>query len=412
MRGILTSDADYATIAGPAANGGLGWSPLSTFTGTFDGGGFTIDGLNSIRPVGSYVGLFGRTSGATVSNVRMTNAVIDGSGYGGILIGSAESGSDVSDCVVSGAVSGGGAGRTGGMIGAMGDSTITKCSADVVVEGSTYVGGLIGHASNGQKTASELKSTGSVTGVNSVGGLIGEQDSYFYAYYNDCYSTCSVTSTGSKAGGLFGRGKAANVNRSYSAGAVSGVSSVGGLIGTDGLGTDCFWDTETSGQATSSGGAGVVGKTTAEMQTESTFTGAGWDFTTVWVMDGYPELQWAVSGPDLELLESFHDGSNGYKVEYNITDGAYRVTHGSENVEFSYVRTGDYARSCEYNASTKLLEFYINESLVGSHTFTNALVMPVTGSYTIEGERIVDEFSYKEGPTDITDIATYSAYFG
>jgi hypothetical protein len=39
--------------------------------------------------------------------------------------------------------------------------------------------------------------------------------------------------------------------------------------------TTSFWDLETSGQSTSDGG---IGKTTAEMQTVSTFLFAGWDF--------------------------------------------------------------------------------------------------------------------------------------
>jgi hypothetical protein len=57
--------------------------------------------------------------------------------------------------------------------------------------------------------------------------------------------------------------------------------------------TNCFWDTDT-GAATSAAG---IGKTTAEMQTESTFTDAGWDFDTVWgiggsVNGGYPYLLW------------------------------------------------------------------------------------------------------------------------
>lgn len=37
----------------------------------------------------------------------------------------------------------------------------------------------------------------------------------------------------------------------------------------------CFWDTHTSGRTTSAGG---IGQTTAEMQTASTFLGAGWNF--------------------------------------------------------------------------------------------------------------------------------------
>ena len=92
---------------------------------------------------------------------------------------------------------------------------------------------------------------------------------------------------------------------SYSTGSVTGNSSVGGLVGSDykGAVTDSFWDTETSGQSTSAGG---TGKTTAEMQDISTFSGATWDIIAVanpgirnlayiWnIVDGetYPFLSW------------------------------------------------------------------------------------------------------------------------
>jgi len=39
--------------------------------------------------------------------------------------------------------------------------------------------------------------------------------------------------------------------------------------------TNCFWNTQTSGQNTSSGG---TGKTGTQMQTAKTFLDAGWDF--------------------------------------------------------------------------------------------------------------------------------------
>jgi hypothetical protein len=42
--------------------------------------------------------------------------------------------------------------------------------------------------------------------------------------------------------------------------------------------SNCFWDTETSGQSTSDGG---TGKTTAEMKSIATFSGAGWDIIAV-----------------------------------------------------------------------------------------------------------------------------------
>ena len=42
--------------------------------------------------------------------------------------------------------------------------------------------------------------------------------------------------------------------------------------------SDSFWDTETSGQSTSDGG---TGKTTAEMEDISTFSGATWNIIAV-----------------------------------------------------------------------------------------------------------------------------------
>jgi hypothetical protein len=66
--------------------------------------------------------------------------------------------------------------------------------------------------------------------------------------------------------------------------------------------TTSFWDIETSGLVSSHGG---TGKTTAEMQTTSTFLEADWDFEDEtsnvkediwWILEGrdYPRLWWEV----------------------------------------------------------------------------------------------------------------------
>jgi hypothetical protein len=66
-----------------------------------------------------------------------------------------------------------------------------------------------------------------------------------------------------------------------------------GFTGTENAGsyTGDFWDTQASLQSTSPGTA--TGQTTVNMQTQSTFTDAGWDFGTVWQMTGsaYPTLR-------------------------------------------------------------------------------------------------------------------------
>jgi hypothetical protein len=70
-----------------------------------------------------------------------------------------------------------------------------------------------------------------------------------------------------------------------------------------GTASNCFWDTDASGQTTSAGG---TGKTTAQMKTIAMFSGAGWNIVAVanpgtrapsyiWnIIDGqtYPFLSW------------------------------------------------------------------------------------------------------------------------
>ncbi|MHC4243364.1 MAG: GLUG motif-containing protein, partial [Planctomycetota bacterium] len=78
----------------------------------------------------------------------------------------------------------------------------------------------------------------------------------------------------------------------------------------------CFWDIETSGQTNSAGG---IGKTTAEMQTASTFLEAGWDFVgetangtdDIWkISEGldYPRLWWE------KYSGGSGDPNNPYKI--------------------------------------------------------------------------------------------------
>jgi hypothetical protein len=79
---------------------------------------------------------------------------------------------------------------------------------------------------------------------------------------------------------------------------------VGGLVGAStGTVSNSFWDIETSGRTASAGG---TGKTTAQMKSIATFSGAAWNIVTVanprtrnpsyiWnIVDGvtYPLLSW------------------------------------------------------------------------------------------------------------------------
>jgi len=268
------------------------------FSGVFDGNDHTISNFtyttsSDLIPVG----MFGYVDGviAEIKNLvlRDPNLIINGSTSGvGTLVGTLERGT-ISNCGVDGGnVDGTWVG--GGLVLENNFGTINNCYFSGSVTAGT-AGGLIGHNRDG--SVSVCYSKGTVSGGGSVGGLVGQSSGS--SLIEDCYSNSSVTGWWDFVfvGGLVGYSiDSSTVNRCYSVGKVSGSSSdVGGLIGERIGGTviSSFWDKQTSEQETSAGG---TGKTTAEMQTQSTFTDAGWDFTTpVWKMGacgGYPRLWW------------------------------------------------------------------------------------------------------------------------
>jgi len=118
----------------------------------------------------------------------------------------------------------------------------------------------------------------------------------------DCYSTGNVSSSsGGRAGGFVG-GTGTTISSSftscYSTGLVT-CTIKGGFIGYYNVGmfSNCYFDYNTAGTSTDCGTfvtsspTGITAKTTAEMKTQSTFT--GWDFTTIWeIVSGfYPRLK-------------------------------------------------------------------------------------------------------------------------
>ncbi|MBU0561737.1 MAG: hypothetical protein KKG93_19470, partial [Bacteroidetes bacterium] len=322
-------------------NSGAGWVPIGNstikFKGNYNGQNHTIDGLFIYRPSENSMSLFGRAYGAVFENIGATNVNFTCSQMVAGLVGEIEVSSTINNCYSSGTVTANGNLYAGGLVGYCAGSTISNSHSSCSVTGLGSVGGLIGL--NTSSTVSNSYSTGSVntTGTNStgryIGGLVGNNTtstiSKCYvtgsvsggvgeyigglvgynitsASISNCFATGSVTGSYRRLGGLLGWNDAtSSVINSYSTGSVSvDNSQAGGLVGiniTGGSITNSFWDTQTSGYATSAGG---TGKTTAEMKTQSTFTGATWDFTAgtgIWAMSstitfgGYPTLQWTNS---------------------------------------------------------------------------------------------------------------------
>ncbi|WP_334168764.1 MBG domain-containing protein [Methylobacter sp.] len=308
-----------------AWNSAEGFLPISVFTGTFNGQGHTISGLNINRPSTSNIGLFGNTgSGSTVKNVGLTGASITGYSDVGGLVGSNDG--NIKKSYVTGVVTGNNL-EIGGLVGLNNGGIDASYVSAMTVYGQTAstsndddIGGLVG-LNNG--TIIYSSSAGTVIGVGDVGGLVGHNSG---TLLDQSYSTMTVTSdfsvyndgtgglvgwnsgpitnsyaTGAVSAGNYSQGVGglvgtnySSITNSYSTGSVtSGIHSqyVGGLVGlNNGTVTESFWDTQSSSQPTIGIGSdttsGATGLTTTNMETLSNFV--NWNFSTIWRMyEGY-----------------------------------------------------------------------------------------------------------------------------
>ena len=210
---------------------GKEWTPIgdyyNRYTGTFDGGGYTIKNL-TITQSGNYVGMIDFLGeGGTVKNVTLENVNITGNrnmiGGGGDCVGSV-----------------------------VGDNygTVIACTASGNVSGTLYVGGVVGY-NNGTVTAC-YHASGNVSGTSNVGGVVGRNTS---GTVTACY---------------------------HASGNVSGTSNVGGVVGYNisGTLTACYWSGLPDND---NGGATKVDGTTVTWQNavdamNNALNGSGWQY--------------------------------------------------------------------------------------------------------------------------------------
>ena len=360
---ILTANIDMAAYTGMEYNIiGKG----AAFRGTFDGNGKVISNLN-IDTAGAdndLLGLFGYvgysseiknlglkkvniTSGNDSSTLgglagendgTITNCYAMGSVSGGYLIGCliGSNYGTITNSYAMGTV-GGYKNYVGGLAGDNVDGSIINCYAKCTVSGDSKIGGLTGHNDYGSiincyaicivsgtsriggltgendGTITNCFVTGTVGGDDSVGGMVGDGSGAM----TNCYAICTVSGRES-VGGLVGV-NSSTVTNCYVMCDVSGLINVGGLVGDSNYNSyyRSFWSNQVNQNLAGIGDysydpVGVMGRTTLEMQTQSTFTDYGWDFVgesangteDVWHLscdDSYPTLSWQPVGqvPDV-----------------------------------------------------------------------------------------------------------------
>ena len=259
--GVIGDNSDTVTacyntgsVTGGSYVGGVaGYNWSSTFTNCYNTGS-----VNGERDVGGVVG-YNKGNVTVCYNTGSVTSKEDGYSYGGV------------------------AGYNWG--------TITDCYNEGSITGKDCGGGVVGC---NRDTVIDCYNTGIVTGVNTVSGVVGEN----MGTVTDCYNEGSVNGNDNTGGVVgFGDGDGGTVTGCYNTGSVTGDERVGGVVGLsdgDAAVTNCYYYVDCCANSDSYGTA----LTNEQMLRAESFE--GFDFETVWTMDGNPGY------PYPKLINNFH----------------------------------------------------------------------------------------------------------
>ena len=316
------------------------------FTGFFDGNQKTISRLSINSASADYVGWFGAIGvGGTVQNIDIYGANITGKDYVGGIIGYLTGGS-IKACKIRGAVNG--RDWVGGIAGYITiGCSVGTCENSAAINGRDRIGGIAGcvfaaTSDADGSTISSSKNIGTVIGTGTMtGGIVGQMREFNTA--RNCYSTGNVSGV-ANVGGVVGNAYGSLVEYCYAAGTVLGNNGIGGVAGlvssggtlrysvalnpvvqatTQNIGraayqvggnltTNLAWDGMSNGTGIPfTGGIQLAhnrydGKsiTSGQARMRTTYVNyvdvdlpdpLGWDFINTWTINegnGYPKLQW------------------------------------------------------------------------------------------------------------------------
>ena len=186
--GAVDSDDEYW-------NNGDGWEPIGSedapYAATFNGNGRAVANLFINRPTEDEIGLFGEADRILIEGIGVVGADVTGQDGVGALLGRGIY-VTVRNSHATGSVSG--EDEVGGLVGAS-SGPVGDSYAAVRVSGTDGVGGLAGHQFLNRIVSSYA--TGNVSGTNAVGGLVGAV-SDFSQLIQASYATGGVSGMGAQ----------------------------------------------------------------------------------------------------------------------------------------------------------------------------------------------------------------------
>lgn len=197
--------------------------------------------------VGGFVGTNNASTSFTMSNCSLNDGKIVGTNYvGGCcgnVIGTHSTTNSISNTFIHADITGND--YVGGICGNSENSNhtinLSSCGFMGKIQANSYVGGLVGRVkktdNNRYNYIQKSFAIGSISATGQyVGGLIGYDEGHstsFYLDLSDCYYSGSISGSNC-VGGLIGYKKYGFVEFCYAVGAVAGTQYVGGLIGSEG----------------------------------------------------------------------------------------------------------------------------------------------------------------------------------
>ena len=372
----LTGDIHLSEAASNLPQAPIG-SESIPYSGTFDGDGYTISGIN-ISGAGN-VALFGFASGATIRNLTIEGTVSSTTNWAAGLVARVSAASIVVEncvnrCTVSGTDS------VGGIVGRLEPGalnvSISGCKNEGTITGARYSGGIVGFCSqtSGAAVIEKCRNDGAVNGTQGVAGIVG----FFRVYtgssnkcfVQDCINTGRVHASAEYAGGILGWGHNKNfaytVTRCFNSGSVTSdkaayVRPIAGVISkatyTAGKMTACYYTTADTYTSESDCYANFCETFVADATEAAALTGLGENFV---VVDGY--------APQLKNFH-VHDykySSLGAKHKYACYCGDVKFTEGHTFVDGVCDKCGAEDIPCPHENKYEIVENAATCAAVGS----------------------------------------------
>lgn len=208
--GVNDYNGKYFLLTQDISLSNQSWMPIGDathpFKGNFDGGGHTIDSIYVFNTTYTLTGLFGCVENGKVYNINANIRIASGFTRGGIS--ATVRNAIVENCEV----------------------ILNSCSGS-----PNYFGGIVGTSTTGRTVVSNCIVSGNITGSSYVGGIVAYITG-INAYIDNCqYSSGVLTCTSGSCGGINGGSHATTgidtIVNCTNTGRVYGYSKVGGIVG-------------------------------------------------------------------------------------------------------------------------------------------------------------------------------------